>query len=111
MSRIPIAYHHTVADLLLAYSKAKGVRERVAGALTLIPKLLNLKRYPPRVGLLLGLTDPMCDLIMGLTAENITKDPLLAITRKDQDEFSVRSHKNAAKAWESIVCGRGRPHV
>jgi acetyl-CoA acetyltransferase family protein len=101
MSRIPIAYHHTVADLLLLYSKAKGVRERVAGALTLIPKLLDLKRFPPQAGLLLGLTDPMCDLIMGLTAENIAKDPSLAISRGDQDEFSIRSHKNAAKAWES----------
>ena len=49
----------------------------------------------------MGLTDPMCDLIMGLTAENIAKDPALGITREDQDAFSVRSHRNAARAWKN----------
>lgn len=103
MSRIPIAYDHLVADLLLQYGKARSVRERAAGALALMPKLLHFKRYPPRVGLVLGLTDPMCDLIMGLTAENIAKDPSLGITRQDQDEFSIRSHKLAAQAWKNGI--------
>jgi acetyl-CoA acetyltransferase family protein len=100
MSRIPLAYDRTVADLLLQYGKARTLRERTAGLLALIPKLLHLKRYPPRVGLISGLTDPMCDLIMGLTAENISKDPALGITREDQDAFAVRSHRNAARAWK-----------
>jgi len=103
MSRIPIAYHHTVANLLLQYGKARGFGERVGAARALIPALLNLKKYPPRIGLVLGLTDPMCDLIMGLTAENIAKDPALGITREDQDMFSVRSHRNAAKAWKDGI--------
>lgn len=101
MSRIPVAYDRTVADLLLQYGKARGFRERAAGAMALIPKLLNLKRYPPRVGLVMGLTDPMCDLIMGLTAENISKDPALGLTREDQDAFAVRSHRHAARAWKN----------
>lgn len=101
MSRIPVAYDRTVADLILQYGKAKSFQERVAGALALIPKLLNLRKYPPRVGVLLGLTDPMCDLIMGLTAENIAKDPALHISRRDQDEFALRSHRKAAEAWET----------
>jgi acetyl-CoA acyltransferase len=100
MSRIPIVYNHTVANLLLQYGKARSLRERAAGAFSIVPKLLNLKRYPPRIGLVMGLTDPMCDLIMGLTAENIAKDPALGITRKDQDAFSIRSHRNAAQAWK-----------
>jgi len=103
MSRIPILYHHTVADRLLQYGKARSVRERTAATLALIPTLLNLKKYPPRIGLMLGLTDPMCDLIMGLTAENISKDPALGITREDQDRFSVRSHTNAAQAWKDGI--------
>jgi acetyl-CoA acyltransferase len=103
MSRIPIAYHHTAADLLLQYGKARSFGERVGAARALIPALLNLKKYPPRIGLVLGLTDPMCDLIMGLTAENIAKDPALGITREDQDIFSVRSHRNAAKAWKDGI--------
>ena len=103
MSRIPIVYNQTVAGLLLQYGKARSLRERTAGALALIPKLLNLKRYPPRVGLVMGLTDPMCDLIMGQTAENIAKDPSLGITRQDQDEFAVRSHTRAAAAWKNGI--------
>ena len=103
MSRIPILYHHRVAHHLLQYGKAKGFRDRTTAALALIPTLLNLKKYPPRVGLVLGLTDPMCDLIMGLTAENIAKDPALGITRADQDVFSVRSHRNAAQAWKDGI--------
>lgn len=100
MSRIQIAYHHHVAQQLVQLAEAKNVRERLARTLTLAPKLLNLKQYPPRIGLMLGLTDPMCDLIMGQTAENIAKDPALGISRHDQDTFSVRSHRRAEEAWQ-----------
>jgi acetyl-CoA acetyltransferase family protein len=100
MSRIPVAYNKTLADLLLQYGKVKSLRERAAGAIALLPKLLDLKRYPPQIGLVAGLTDPMCDLIMGLTAENIAKDPFLGITRQDQDDYSVRSHRRAGSAWD-----------
>jgi len=100
MSRIPIVYHRTVADLLLQNAKARSLRERAAYSLALIPKLLNVKKFPPRAGLMMGLTDPMCDLIMGQTAENIAKDPALGITRHDQDAWSVRSHRLASRAWK-----------
>ena len=100
MSRIPVVYDRTVADLLLQYGKSRRFREGAATALSLLPKLLNLKRYPPRAGIVMGLTDPMCDLIMGQTAENIAKDPSLGITREDQDAYSIRSHKLAAQAWK-----------
>ncbi len=103
MSRIPIAYHYTVADHLMQYGKARTFGSRVAAARALIPALLNLKKYPPRIGLVLGLTDPMCDLIMGLTAENIAKDSTLGISREEQDAFSVRSHRNAAQAWNDGI--------
>ena len=100
MSRIPVVYDRTVAELLLQYGKSRTFRDSTASALSLLPKLLNLKRYPPRVGIVMGLTDPMCDLIMGQTAEHIAKDPSLNITREEQDAFSIRSHKLAAQAWK-----------
>lgn len=100
MSRIPLLYHPAVAALLLQNAKAKHLYERAAGALALIPKLLNVNTYPPRIGLMMGLTDPMCDLIMGQTAENIAKDPALGMTRQEQDAWSVRSHRLAAQAWK-----------
>jgi acetyl-CoA C-acetyltransferase/acetyl-CoA acyltransferase len=103
MSRISVSYDYAIAKLLFQFGKARNLRDRVAGALALFPALLNLKKYPPRVGIVLGLTDPMCDLIMGLTAENIAKDPVLGITREDQDAFAVRSHRRAAQAWKDGI--------
>ena len=100
MSRIPVVYDRTVAELLLQYGKSRTLREGAATARSLLPKLLHLKRYPPRVGIVMGLTDPMCDLIMGQTAENLAKDPALGITREEQDAFSIRSHRLAAHAWK-----------
>jgi acetyl-CoA acetyltransferase len=37
---------------------------------------------------------------MGLTAENIAKDPVLGITRQEQDDYAIRSHRRAAAAWD-----------
>jgi acetyl-CoA acyltransferase len=100
MSRIPVVYDRVVAGLIVQFAKSRTFRDRVASAAALIPKLLNLKRYPPQVGIVMGLTDPMCDLIMGQTAENIAKDPSLSMTRDEQDAFAVRSHRLAAEAWK-----------
>ncbi len=43
-----------------------------------------------------GLTDPVCDQIMGRTAENLAM--MYAISREEQDEFAVLSHKKAFRA-------------
>jgi len=43
-----------------------------------------------------GLTDPVCHLVMGQTAEVLADE--FKITRKEQDEYAVQSHKKAFKA-------------
>ncbi|MFQ6015133.1 MAG: thiolase family protein [Anaerolineae bacterium] len=43
-----------------------------------------------------GLTDPVCGQIMGRTAENLAEK--YEITREEQDEFAVQSHKKAFMA-------------
>lgn len=43
-----------------------------------------------------GLTDPNCGQIMGRTAENLVEE--FKLTRMQQDEFAVQSHKKAAQA-------------
>ena len=43
-----------------------------------------------------GLTDPICNLIMGRTAENLAEK--YQLTRLEQDEFAVNSHKKAFMA-------------
>jgi acetyl-CoA C-acetyltransferase len=43
-----------------------------------------------------GLTDPICGQLMGRTAENLVEE--FEITRQEQDEFAVQSHKKAFMA-------------
>jgi len=43
-----------------------------------------------------GLTDPVCDVIMGYTAENLAL--MYGISREEQDQFAVNSHKKAFRA-------------
>jgi acetyl-CoA C-acetyltransferase len=43
-----------------------------------------------------GLTDPVCGQLMGRTAENLVEE--FEITRQEQDEYAVNSHKKAFMA-------------
>ena len=43
-----------------------------------------------------GLTDPVCGIIMGYTAENLAT--MYGISREAQDKFAVQSHKKAFRA-------------
>jgi len=43
-----------------------------------------------------GLTDPICNLIMGRTAENLAE--MYKLTRQELDEYAVNSHKKAFMA-------------
>jgi acetyl-CoA C-acetyltransferase len=43
-----------------------------------------------------GLTDPICNQIMGRTAENLAE--MYNISRQEQDEYAVQSHKKAFMA-------------
>jgi acetyl-CoA C-acetyltransferase len=43
-----------------------------------------------------GLTDPVCNQLMGATAENLVEE--FGISREDQDKYAVESHKKAFRA-------------
>jgi acetyl-CoA C-acetyltransferase len=43
-----------------------------------------------------GLTDPVCGMIMGYTAENLAM--LYGFSREEQDQFAVNSHRKAFRA-------------
>lgn len=45
-----------------------------------------------------GGTDPICDLNMGETAENIAER--YGVSREEQDAWAIRSHQRVAAAWE-----------
>lgn len=100
MSNIPLVFSRELARLLLRLGKAKGLLEKM--------RIFSQARpayFKPVVGLALGLTDPVCGLNMGQTAEILAKE--FGITRMAQDEFALTSHRRAvagrAKLREEIV--------
>ncbi len=48
-----------------------------------------------------GLTDPVCGQLMGQTAENLAEE--FGISREEQDQYAVNSHKKAFRAARSGV--------
>jgi acetyl-CoA C-acetyltransferase len=45
-----------------------------------------------------GFLDPLSEMIMGETAEILAEE--YRISREEQDQFALRSHQRAARAWE-----------
>ncbi len=90
MSHTPILFPKKMRDFLLGMSKAKTFTAKIARLFSLRPSF-----FKPSLP---GIFDPLCDLSMGQTAENVARD--LKVTRKDQDEFSLNSHNRAVKAQE-----------
>ena len=77
------------------------------------PFLLHQARWGARFGhgmmsdgLVEGLTDRSCGLIMGITAENLAEK--YNISREEQDEIACRSHNNAEAA---TVAGRFKDEI
>jgi acetyl-CoA C-acetyltransferase/acetyl-CoA acyltransferase len=96
MSNIPLLYRRDTTKLFYKIAKAKRPLEKLSLFLRFRPKhFLN-----PVVGLELGLSDPVCGLNMGQTAEVLAKE--YGITRKEQDEFALLSHQHALAARERL---------
>src|SRR5262245_2217866 len=93
MSRIPLLYNEAATDLFLKLGKAKTLWQRLGTLLSFRPR-----HFKPVIGVQLGLTDPVCGLIMGETAEILAQD--FGITRPQQDEYAYVSHRRAVNAQE-----------
>lgn len=75
-----------------------------AGARSTGGKLAQLARLPwrsigPVIGLMRGLTDPVVNLMMGQTAENLAWK--FGITRRQQDEYAANSHLRVIAAQQA----------
>jgi acetyl-CoA acetyltransferase family protein len=88
-------------EIFTAIGRSKSVWGKVRAGLRIRPKDIV-----PVVGLTLGLTDPVSGLNMGQTAENLARD--FGITRREQDEFALESHRRWAAANEA---GRFRNEI
>ncbi len=92
MSRIPLLFGDEAQDLWTSLTRTRSPARRLATLARFRPR-----HFKPVVALGLGLTDPVCGLNMGETAEVLARE--FAIPREDQDALALRSHKLAAAAW------------
>ena len=95
MSNYPLLYNASAVKKYTALGKAKTSGQKLAALLAFRPA-----DFAPRIALMLGLTDPVCGLGMGQTAELLARD--WQLTRARQDQFAVQSHQRAEAARDKF---------
>lgn len=93
LSNVPILHSRGFADALLAASKSKTLGGRVQALSKIRPK--DLVPITPAIA------EPTTGETMGQSAEKMAK--INAITREEQDQFALRSHR---LAWAGTNDGR-----
>jgi acetyl-CoA acyltransferase len=88
-SNVPITVSKRLAEALIAATKARSIGERMQAFTGLRPR--DLAPVPPAI------KEFSTGLSMGESAEKMAKEN--HISREAQDEFALRSHSLAAKAW------------
>lgn len=96
MSRVPLFLSHRTAKKLGALARAKGGLAKLGAMSSFRP--IDFK---PEIGLQLGLTDPFSGMIMGDTAELLSRE--YGISREQQDEFAADSHRKALAAKDALA--------
>ena len=91
MSNIPLLFSEEFKDVMFAAMRAKTLPARLAAWSRLRPR-----HFKPIIGLEAGLTDPLCGLNMGQTAEVLAAE--FGISREEQDRFALESHRRAVAA-------------
>ncbi len=91
MSQAPLLFPQPYGWWLESLNRAKTLPAKLAALLKFRPALLK-----PRIGILEALTDPVCELNMGQTAEILARE--FGISREEQDRFAVESHRRAEVA-------------
>ena len=101
MSQIPLLFDPKMSGFLMKFMGAKTALAKLQSLLSFRPSFLK-----PIIGIELGLTDPVCGLNMGETAEVLARE--FAISRQEQDAFALLSHQRAAQAQAQ---GRLAPEI
>jgi len=90
LSHIPILIKQTLAETLIASSRAKTLGKRVRTLAQIRPRDL-IPNFP-------AIAEPTTGESMGQSAERMAKEN--GISREDQDEWALRSHQLAAAGTE-----------
>ena len=93
MSHAPLLFNDTMAKWFSQWFTAKTFKQRLV-----LIKNLRPSYFVPVVALLRGLSDPLINLNMGQTAENLAYR--FNITREEMDEFAYRSHMKSLEAYK-----------
>lgn len=93
MSRAPLLYQADMVNWLAGLSGAKNWQSKLKQLIQFRPWFLK-----PIISILRGLNDPIVNLSMGQTAENLAYR--FNITREQMDQFALESHQLAAKGNE-----------
>jgi acetyl-CoA acetyltransferase family protein len=95
MSQIPVFYPLEYGEWLEGVARAKTLPQKIGAFAAFKPALLK-----PKIGIAEGLTDLVCGLNMGQTAEVLARE--FRIGRPAQDAFALRSHQLAVAARERL---------
>jgi acetyl-CoA C-acetyltransferase len=90
-SDIPLSYSPDLSRTMMKSFKGRSFAEKARPWLDIRPS--HLKPWPPSVG------EPRTGLSMGQHCEEMAKE--WKVTRQEQDELALASHKNAAAAWKA----------
>jgi len=96
MSQVPLLFQPRTAEKFGRLARAKSFGQRLKGLAGFRPS-----DFKPRIGLQLGLTDPVCGLNMGDTAEVLARE--FGLTRELQDSFALESNNRALAAREKLA--------
>jgi acetyl-CoA acetyltransferase family protein len=92
MSGIPLLFSEAAKAAFFRLMRARTLSARLKAMAAFRPR-----HFKPTVALEVGLTDPICGLNMGETAEKLARQ--FGIDRSAQDAFALESHLRAAAAW------------
>lgn len=96
MSQVPLLYNQRAVDKFSRLSRAKSFGAKLGALASFRPA-----DFSPRIGLKLGLTDPVCGLNMGDTAEVLARE--FGISREMQDAYALESHQRAIAARSKLA--------
>ncbi|HWT53773.1 MAG TPA: acetyl-CoA C-acetyltransferase [Rhodocyclaceae bacterium] len=94
LSRAPLQFSDEMTRWFSALAGARSPGQKLRQLLR-----LPVKRMAPVIALMRGLTDPVVNLLMGQTAENLAWK--FNITRRQQDEFAANSHLRVLAAQQA----------
>jgi len=96
MSNYPLIYNESATAKYMKLSRAKSWTDRLAAIAS-----FRLSDFDPKIALKLGLSDLVCGLNMGQTAELIGREQ--GISREQQDAFALESHRKAIEARSRLA--------